>query len=78
MTDRPTKVVINCSTGEREIIELTDAEIAERELMSQQAEADRLQKEQEAAELASLKQSAQDKLKALGLTDLEVAALTGA
>ena len=73
-----TKVIINCSTGERSVVPLTEEEIAERELMAQQAEADRLQAEQEAAELAALKQSAQDKLKALGLSDLEVAALTGA
>jgi len=74
----PTKVIINCSTGERSVVPLTEEEIAEREQLALQAEAERLQQEQEEAELAALKQSAQDKLKALGLTDLEVAALTGA
>jgi hypothetical protein len=62
MTNRPTKVVINCSTGGREIIELTDAEIAERELMSQQAEAERLEQEAEAQRIADLKASAKQKL----------------
>ena len=78
MTDRPTKLIVDCSTGERSIVELTDEEIAEREEMAAQAEADRLAQEQAAAELQAQKQSAQDKLKALGLTDLEIAAITGA
>jgi hypothetical protein len=62
MTDRPTKIVINCSTGEREIIELTDAEIAERELMAEQAEAERLEREAEEQRIADLKTSARAKL----------------
>ena len=62
MTNRPTKVVINCSTGEREIIELTDAEIAEREAMAQQAEAERLEREAEEQRIADLKASAKAKL----------------
>lgn len=78
MADRPTKLIVDCSTGERSIVELTDEEIAERELMAQEAEAQRLAEEQEAADLAAAKQAAQDKLKALGLTDLEIAAITGA
>lgn len=78
MTDRPTKLIVDCSTGERSIFELTDEEIAEREEMAAQAEAERLEQEQAAAELQVQKQSAQDKLKALGLTDLEIAAITGA
>jgi hypothetical protein len=73
---RPTKVIINCSTGEREILELTDAEIAERELMAQQAEADHLEREAEEAAKAEAKASAESKLAALGLTAEEIAALT--
>jgi ATPase subunit of ABC transporter with duplicated ATPase domains len=76
MTNRPTKVVINCSTGEREIIELTDAEIAEREAMAAQAEADRLEREAEEAARLEAKASAESKLAALGLTAEEIAALT--
>ena len=78
MADRPTKLIVDCSTGQRTIVELTDEEMAEREAMAAQAEADRLAQEQAAAELQAQKQSAQDKLKALGLTDLEIAAITGA
>lgn len=78
MADRPTKLIVDCSTGERSIVELTDEEIAEREQMSAAAEAERLAAEEAAAQVAAQKQSAQDKLKALGLTDLEIAALVGA
>ena len=78
MADRPTKLIVDCSTGQRTIVELTDEEMAEREAMAAQAEADRLAQEQAAAELQAQKQSAQEKLKALGLTDLEIAAITGA
>ena len=59
---RPTKVIINCSTGEREIVELTDAEIAEREAMAAQAELDRIAEEEAAQALADLKASARAKL----------------
>jgi hypothetical protein len=59
---RPTKVIINCSTGEREIVELTDAEIAEREAMAAQAEAERLEREAEEQRIADLKASARAKL----------------
>ena len=31
MSDTPTKIVVDCGTGEQQIIELTAAEIAQRE-----------------------------------------------
>lgn len=72
----PTKLVVNCETGVEEIIELTDAEVA-------QLEADRAayaaaQAEQEAAEQARLaaRGAAEQKLLSLGLTAEEIAALT--
>ena len=73
----PTKLVINCETGEREIIPLTEDEIAEREAMAAQALAD--QAEREAAEQAkqAAKESAISKLTALGLDADEIAALVG-
>lgn len=74
----PTKVIVNCETGVQEVVPLTAAEIAELEAAAAQAEQDRLAAEAEAAQKAALKQAAQDKLKALGLSDLEVAALVGA
>jgi len=73
----PTRLVINCETGEREIIPLTPEEIAEREAMAAQALAD--QAEREAAEQAkqAAKESAISKLTALGLDADEIAALVG-
>ena len=78
-----TKLVVDLSKPEGhpervQSIPLTEEELEQRELdriTAEEAEAARLQ---EQADLAALKQSAQEKLKALGLSDLEVAALTGA
>lgn len=77
MTEIVTKLVINCETGEREIVELTEEELAERELMRLQAEADREQREADEAAKLAAKASAISKLTALGLSDVEVAALVG-
>jgi uncharacterized membrane protein YqiK len=75
---KPTRVEVNCATGEQTVVELTAAEIAELDQMRAKAEAERIEREAEAAAKAAAKQAAQDKLKALGLTDLEIAAITGA
>jgi hypothetical protein len=74
----PTKLVVDCSTGITTEVELTAEEIAQRE--TDAAAWAQKQAEEEAAKTAAAaaKQAAQDKLKALGLTDLEVAALVGA
>ena len=76
MTDTPTKVIVDCSTGESTIVPLTAEELAQRET-------DRLAYEaQEAARIVAEEQkeaakaSANAKLKALGLTDAEIAAIT--
>ena len=58
----PSKVIINCSTGERQVVPLTDAEIAEREAMALEAEAQRAADEAAAQALADLKASAKAKL----------------
>jgi hypothetical protein len=76
MTDTPTKVIVDCSTGESTIVPLTAEELAQREtdrLAYEAQEATRLAAE-EAKETA--KASANAKLKALGLTDAEIAAIT--
>jgi len=76
----PVKVIVDLSKpkGEREsIVELTAEEIAEREAMAAEAEAQRLAEEQAQAELEANKQSAKDKLASLGLTEAEVIALLG-
>ena len=73
--DRPTKVVVDCSTGIQEVIELTDEEIAQMEVDRANAEAERAAREAEATAKAAAKAAAQAKLAALGLTAEEIAAL---
>ena len=71
----PTKLVVDCTTGITEEIELTDAEVAQ---MEADAEAYAERKAAEDAEIAAVeakKVSGKAKLKALGLTDAEIEAL---
>jgi hypothetical protein len=75
MTDTPKKLVVNVTTGVSEYIDLTPAEIAERDQMAAQAETDRIAREAEEAAKAAAKLAAQAKLAALGLTSEEIAAL---
>ena len=77
MTETPTKVIVDCSTGESTIVPLTAEEIAQREtdrLAWEAQEAERLAAE-EAKAVAEA--SAISKLTALGLTADEIAALKG-
>ena len=71
----PTKLIVDCSTGETTEVELTAEEIAQREADAAKAEADRVAREAEEAAKAAAKASAEAKLAALGLTAEEVAAL---
>ena len=73
---RPTRLEINCETGEESIIELTDAEIAQMEADALAAEQARLAREAEEAAAQAAKESAQAKLANLGLTPEEIAALS--
>jgi fibronectin type 3 domain-containing protein len=76
MTEILTKLVVDCSTGEATEVPLTAEELAQREtdrIAWEAQEAERLAAE-EAKETA--KASANAKLKALGLTDAEIAAIT--
>jgi len=75
MTEILTKLVINCETGEREIIPLTAEEIAEREAMAAQALADQAEREAAETAKATAKASGIAKLLALGLTEAEATAL---
>ncbi len=68
----PTRIEINCETGEETIIELTDAEVAE---IAYQAELAAEKKAEEDAAKASLEAKKQEVLAKLGLTSDEVAAL---
>ncbi len=71
----PTKLVIDCATGERKEIPLSAEEIAEREALAAQAELDRAAREAEETAKAEAKASGLAKLIALGLTEAEATAL---
>ena len=58
----PTKLIVNCSTGERTVVELTADEIAERDAMAAQAAQDEADRQAEADALQALKDSAKAKL----------------
>jgi hypothetical protein len=75
MTETLNKIVVDCSTGEQTIVPLTAEEIAQRELdAAAYAEQQAIQEAEELAK-AEAKASAESKLKALGLSDDEIAAL---
>jgi len=71
----PTKLIINCETGEQTEVELTAEEIAQREADAIAYAAQKA--EQDAAEVAkaAAKASGEAKLAALGLTAEEISAL---
>ena len=73
----PTKTVVNCSTGITTEVELTAEEIAEIEAMRQRAEEEQAAADATAAQKAADRESGNAKLKELGLTDDEIAALVG-
>lgn len=75
MTDTPTKLIVNCTTGERTQVPLTAEEIAEREAKAAQAAEEEAAREAEAVAKAEALASAQAKLTALGLTEDEVNAI---
>lgn len=77
MADIPTKLIVDCSTGERILVPLTAEEISEREVMAQEAEAQRLAEEEAQAQREADRASAISKLTALGLTEDEALALAG-
>lgn len=72
----PTKIIVDCSTGEQTEVELTAEEIAQREADAEAFAAEQAEREAEAAATAAAKASAEAKLASLGLTAEEIAALT--
>lgn len=74
---KPTRVEIDCATGEQTVIELTASEIAQIDQTRAQAEEERAQIEAEAQAKADAKTSALAKLAALGLTEDEAKAIAG-
>jgi len=75
MSETLTKLVVNCATGEEQIVPLTAEEIAQREADAAAFAERKAQEEAETAAKAEAKASALAKLAALGLTAEEIAAL---
>jgi len=75
MSEKLTKVVVNCATGVAEIIELTAQEIAQRDQDAAAAAEERSIREAQEMAKAVAKAAAQAKLAGLGLTEEEIAAL---
>ena len=73
---RPTRIEVNCETGVETIIELTDAEIAQREADAAAYAVRKAEEDAAKAAEAEAKASAQAKLAALGLTPEEISALS--
>ena len=61
-TATPTKIIVDCSTGEQTIVELTAEEIAQREADAAAYAEQKAVEEAAAAEKAALKESAKSKL----------------
>jgi hypothetical protein len=77
MADKPTRIEVNCATGEQKVIELTAAEIAELDQQRAKAEEERVAREAEEQAKAEAKASALAKLAALGLSEEEAKAIAG-
>lgn len=69
---KPTRIEINCETGEETVIELTDAEIAE---LAYQAELAAERKAEEEAAAKALADKKAEVLARLGITEEEAKAL---
>jgi hypothetical protein len=73
----PTKLVVDCSIGITEEIELTDAEVAQMQADAETYAAQKTAEATAAAAVEAKKVSGKAKLKALGLSDAEIDALVG-
>ena len=74
---RPTKLVVDCTTGAINEVELTDEEIAQKELDAIAIAEEKTAREAELQAQAEAKASAETKLSALGLEPSEIAAILG-
>ena len=72
----PTKLIVDCSTGETTEVELTAEEIAQREADAAAYAEIKAAEDAAKAATAEAKASAKAKLSALGLTEEEITALT--
>ena len=76
MAETPTKMIVNCTTGETQILPLTAAEIAQRDQDAAEYATAQAEREEAAAATAALKTSARAKLIAgEPLTEEEAAVL---
>ena len=71
------KLIITKENPQGILIDLTIEEIAQRKIDEQQAEQDRVAYEQKIEQEIANKQSALNKLKALGLNDAEINSILG-
>ena len=62
MSDTPTKIIVDCSTGQQTIVPLTAGEIAQRDQDAAAAAQAQAEREAEEARIAALKVSAKAKL----------------
>jgi hypothetical protein len=76
MTDTPTAIEINCTTGEVTERPLTAEEIASNEATAAAQAVAEAEREAAQAAVEAARASANEKLSALGLTTEEIAALT--
>ena len=76
MSETLTKVVVDCSTGEQQVLPLTAEEIAQREADAAAFAEEQAAREAAAAAEAEAKANGIAKLMALGLTEEEAQALT--
>jgi hypothetical protein len=77
MAEAPTRIEVDCSTGEQKVIPLTAAEIAELDQMRAKAEEEAAARKAEEEAKAAAKASALAKLAALGLSEEEAKAIAG-
>lgn len=75
MSQIPTKIIVNCETGEETILPLTIEEIADMEETARKYAEQKIFEEAKAQALAEAKASALAKLQELGLTEEEAIAL---
>jgi hypothetical protein len=71
----PIKLIVDCSTGVTTEVELTDAEVAQREADAAAYAVEQAARDAAATAKAAAKASAEAKLAALGLSADEIAAL---
>jgi len=76
MSDTPKKLIVDLEKGTQEYVDLTPAEIAERDQQAAEFATRKAEEDAKAQAEADAKLAAQAKLQALGLTGDEIAAIT--